>query len=250
MEFTPHAGAVLDVARDVSLYASYSSIFVPQTQKRVDGSILDPRVGHQWEFGAKGEHLSRRLLTSLAVFDIRDRNRAYVDALNPGFFVPLGEVESKGWEAEVTGRATSQWDLTAGYTWLDTRYLFHESRNGQPLNYLYPKHSLKAWSTWRMARLLKDLSIGVGVQAYSKSANGNDTVNSAGVITVSARRQPAYALVSTSLSYQVQRHLQVAVQANNLFDQSYFTRLGGSNIYNTPGEPRSMLVSLRWQSAP
>jgi outer-membrane receptor for ferric coprogen and ferric-rhodotorulic acid len=216
----------------------------------VDGTVLDPRVGHQWEFGAKGEHLSKRLLTALAVFDIRDRNRAYVDPINAGFFVPLGEVESKGWEVEVTGRVTPPWDLSAGYTWLDTKYLFNETRNGQALSYLYPKHSLKAWSTWRVSGgQLKGLTIGAGVQAYSKSASGVDTVNAAGVVTVAARRQPAYAVASANLSYPIQRHLQLAAQVNNVFDRTYYTRLGGTNIYNTFGEPRSVMVSLRWQSS-
>jgi outer membrane receptor for ferric coprogen and ferric-rhodotorulic acid len=249
MAFTPYAGAVVDVAREFSLYTSYAEIFVPQTQKRVDGTVLDPRVGHQWEFGAKGEHLSKRLLTALAVFDIRDRNRAYVDPINPGFFVPLGEVESKGWEVEVTGRVTPRWDLSAGYTWLDTKYLFNETRNGQALSYLYPKHSLKAWSTWRVSEgQLKGLTIGMGVQAYSRSASGLDTVNAAGVVTVAARRQPAYAVASANLSYPLQRHLRLAAQVNNVFDRTYYTRLGGTNTNNTFGEPRSVMISLRWQS--
>ena len=248
--FTPYAGAVVDVSRDVSAYGSYSEIFVPQTLRQVNGTVLEPRVGHQWEVGVKGEHLSQRLLTSLAVFDIRDHNRAYADPLNPGFFVPLGEVESRGWETEITGRVLPSWDLSAGYTWLDTQYLKHESRNGQSLNYWYPKHSLKAWSTWRVPRgRLKNLGVGAGVQAYSKSASGLDTVNAAGVVTLAARRQSAYAIASASLTYPIQRHLQLAVHANNLFDRTYYTRLGGSNIYNTFGEPRSFLVSLRWQAS-
>src|SRR5262249_34864948 len=155
-----------------------------------------------------------------------------------------------GWEAEATGRLTSLWSVSAGYTWLDTRYLVNETRNGQPLNYLYPKHSLKAWSNWHVPHgQLKDLTIGAGVQAYSSSASGLDSVNAAGVVTVAARRQDAYAVASASLSYPIQRHLQLAAQVNNLFDRTYYTRLGGTNTYNTFGEPRSVTVSLRWQSA-
>jgi outer membrane receptor for ferric coprogen and ferric-rhodotorulic acid len=249
--FTPYAGVVVDVTRDVSLYGSYSETFVPQTQQQVDGTVLDPRVGHQWEVGAKGEHLAKRLLTSVAVFDIRDRNRAYADPVNPGFFVPLGEVESKGWEAEVTGRIMSLWHLTAGYTWLDARHLVNATLSGQLLNLWYPEHSLKAWSTWRVTGgPLKDLNVGAGVQAYSETASGRDTVNASGAITVMARRQSAYAVASANLSYPIQRHLQFAAQVNNVFDRTYYTRLGPStNTYHTFGEPRSVLVSLRWQSS-
>jgi len=250
MVLTPYGGAVLDVARDVSVYGSYSEIFVPQTSRQFDGAVLDPRVGRQWEVGAKGEHLSSRLLTALAVFDIRDRNRAYADPANPGFFVPLGETESRGWEAEITGRITSLLNLSASYTQLKTEYLFDRTLNGEPLSYWYPEHSLKAWSMWQVSvGPVKDVRIGAGVQAYSQSASGRDTVNAAGVITVAARRQSAYAVATANLSVPLQPHLALAVQVNNVFDRTYYTRLGGTNTYNTFGEPRNLLVSLRWQSA-
>jgi outer membrane receptor for ferric coprogen and ferric-rhodotorulic acid len=251
LAFTPYAGAVVDVSAALSLYASYAEIFVPQTQRRFDGAVLDPRVGHQWEVGLKGEHLEKRLLTSLAVFDIRERGRSYVDSLHPGFFVPLGEVESKGWEAEATGRIAAGWDLSAGYTWLDTTYLVHESRTGQPLNYLYPRHSLKAWSTWRLSvGRMQNLKIGGGVQAYSESASGLDTVNAAGIVSVAARRQGAYAVAAANVSYPFNARLQLTAQVNNVFDTTYYTRLGGTNIYNTFGDPRNVVVSLRWQPWP
>jgi outer-membrane receptor for ferric coprogen and ferric-rhodotorulic acid len=52
MEFTAHAGAVVDVTGELSLYGSYSEIFVVQTAKSADGRVLEPRVGGQWEVGA------------------------------------------------------------------------------------------------------------------------------------------------------------------------------------------------------
>ena len=86
--------------------------------------------------------------------------------------------------------------------------------------------------------------IGTGVQAQ-QSASGLDTVNAAGVTP----RQPAYAVASANFSYPIQRHLQLAAQVNNVFDRTYYTRLGGTNTYNTFGEPRSVMVSLHWQSS-
>lgn len=50
---TPFAGITYDPIEPMTLYASYSSIFVPQTERREDGSMLDPRTGFQVETGAK-----------------------------------------------------------------------------------------------------------------------------------------------------------------------------------------------------
>jgi outer-membrane receptor for ferric coprogen and ferric-rhodotorulic acid len=219
-----------------------------QTEKYIDGRVLDPRVGGQWEVGAKGEHRGKRLLTAVAAFQVRDRNRAYPDSRNPGFSVPLGEAESRGWEAEVTGRLSGEWDLSAGYTWLETKYLTHQTLVGQPLSYWFPKHSLKAWTSWRVpATAFQGLKLGAGVQAYSPSASGSDTRNVAGGITVVARRQAAFAVASVNVSYPLGRSLQVGAQVNNLFDRTYYTRLGGTSTFNWFGEPRNAAVFLRWQ---
>ena len=40
--------------------------------------------------------------------------------------------------------------------------------------------------------------------------------------------------------------LTATLAVNNLFDKTYYTRLGGTNTYNTPGDPRNVLLSLRW----
>lgn len=249
-QFTPQAGLVVDVLRQVSLYGSYAEIFAPQTQRRVDGSILDPRIGGQWEVGLKGEHMNGRLRTALAGFQIHDRNRSYPDPVNTGFFVPLGEVRSQGVDAEVTGRLAANWDVSTGYTWLDTKYLVNPTLAGQPISYWYPRHAMKFWSTWRATTTrLAGLVVGLGVQAAGKSASGTDTLNSAGQVTVFARRQDAYAVATVNLSYPVRPGLVLTVQGNNLFDQAYYTRLGGTNTYNSFGDPRNVQVSLRWQLA-
>jgi outer membrane receptor for ferric coprogen and ferric-rhodotorulic acid len=118
---------------------------------------------------------------------------------------------------------------------------------GQPLSYWYPKHSLKAWSNWRVpATVIRGLKFGVGVQAYSSSASGTDRRNAAGAVTVAARRQGAYAVASANVSYPLRRSLQVGAQVNNLFDRTYYTRLGGTNGFNRFGEPRNAAVFLRW----
>lgn len=237
-EVTPYAGAVLDVSEQVSLYASYSDIFVPQSQNRTGGGTLDPRVGRQYELGSKGEFFDGRVIASFAWFDLRDKNRAFQDPGNPGFFLNAGEVESRGWEAELVGSPAPGWDVQAGYTRLDTRFLRDRNNEGLPFTTWEPRHTFKVWSIRRFDRgLLDGLRMGMGVNVVSSSQAGNGAS--------AVRRQGGYAVANAMLSYRVDEHVTLALNLNNLFDRTYYTRLGGLNTYNTYGEPFNFSLTLR-----
>ena len=47
--------------------------------------------------------------------------------------------------------------------------------------------------------------------------------------------------------YRINSHWDVQLNANNLFDRTYYTRLGGLNTYNTYGDPRNFQLTLRAQ---
>ncbi len=237
-EVTPYAAAVFEVNERISLYASYSDIFVPQSQDRSGGGTLDPRVGRQYEIGSKGEFFDGRLTASIALFDLRDENRAFQDPDNPGFFLNAGEVESKGWEAEVAGSPAPGWDIQAGYTRLETEYLRDRNNEGLPFSTWEPRHTFKLWSVRRFGNgLLEGLSVGLGVNAVSSST--------AGTGTSAVRRQGGYAITNALLSYRIDEHFTLALNLNNLFDRTYYTRLGGLNTYNTYGEPFNFALTLR-----
>jgi len=239
-EITPYAGAVLDLTREISLYASYSDIFIPQTQNKSGGGTLDPRTGRQYEIGSKGEFLGGRLVASLAAFNLLDKNRSFEDPDNPGFYLNQGEVESKGWEVEVAGSPAQGWDVQAGYTRLDTRYLKDRNNAGLAFSTWEPKHTLKLWGVRRFdSGPLAGLSVGLGANAVSGSKAGTGTSE--------LRSQSGYTVVNAMLSYRIDKTFTVALNANNLFDRTYYTRLGGLNTYNTYGEPRNLALTLRAQ---
>ncbi|UCV05246.1 TonB-dependent siderophore receptor [Dechloromonas denitrificans] len=239
-EFTPYAGVVWDVTRDVTLYGSYADIFVPQTQQRVDNSVLDPRVGKQVEIGSKVDFFAGKLAVTAALFNIRDTNRALADADNPGYYVSAGELESKGWELEMVGRPLARWDISAGYTNLTTKWLNNGSSTGQPVSFWYPKEIFKLWSKYRFGEgLLSGFSVGLGVNGATQSASG------AANPTVAPRLQNGYSVVKAQVGYAIDKNYAVTLDINNLFDTKYYTRLGGTNTYNTYGDPRNVMLTLR-----
>lgn len=240
-EFTPYAGILYDVTKDITLYGSYADIFVPQTQIKVDGATLDPRIGQQYEIGSKGEFFDDKLAASLAWFDIRDKNRAYADPAYPSsnFYLNAGEVESKGWELEVSGKPARGLDLMAGYTYLTTKYLTDSSSEGKSYSIQTPRNQFKLWSNYRFdnAGMLSGFSLGLGMQAQSKSQSSrgwrDEVVNS------------GYAVFNGKIGYEIDKHYALGLAINNLFDRKYYASVGTPNIYNFYGEPRNFMLTLR-----
>lgn len=249
LEMTPFAGVVYDLSAHQSVYASYADIFVPQTQRQVDGSVLKPRVGGQYELGAKGEYNNGKLTTAVAVFDTTERNRAYQITPTPAgcpdsaCYISIGEVKVKGWEVEVAGQLTPQWSASLGIDHLVTQQTKTSTTSalGTPISFWDPKFQAKLWTKYSISGgALHGLALGLGVNAASSSASGTATP------TVAARTQPKYAVVRTQATYPVNKQLTATLAVNNLFDKTYYTRLGGTNTYNTPGDPRNVQLSLRW----
>lgn len=234
-EFTPSVGAVLHLTDNVTAYASYSGIFVPQSALRADGSVLEPRIGEQWEGGLKGRFLGGGLMASAAVFRTKDRNRALNDSAAPGFFLPAGKVDISGYEVELTGRPMPGLDINIGYTNLKTEYAVSAFPPGAVFDTFEPRHLFKAF-----ARYEPDWAGGafgsIGMTAQSK-------VIGAGVAGL--REQGAYALINAQAGFRFTEQLRAFLSVNNLFDRRYYARIGSINTYNSFGDPRNLLFTIR-----
>ena len=233
-EVTPSAALLWHIAPDVNAYVSYADIFFPQSQMDAQRRTLEPRVGSQVELGAKGVFLDGRLNASAAVFNARDRNRALAtDVID--VYVPAGEVKVRGVEFDIGGRPLPELNLTAGYTFLRTEYGAHPTLEGAEWSTFEPKHSLKLYARWQPA-WMRGLFVGGGVTASS-------ALLGAGVPGL--REQGGYAVANAQLGYALDRRLAVTLAVSNVFDRTYWARVGGLNTYNIYGDPRSVLLSVR-----
>ena len=234
-KFTPFAGITYDPIKQVTLYASYSSIFVPQTEKREDGSMLDPRTGYQMEAGAKSEFFNNLLTANLAFFFIQDNGRAYKTSPAPTY-VNGGKVENKGAEIEINAYPSKGLELTASYTFLDTKVVKSDSGDeGLAFSPVEPEHSFAISATYRFYNgLLNGLSIGANLMNYSSSY--------ASVLTPE-RKQDAYSLLNGFISYNINKNIALYFNCNNITDCHYYSRLGGNGDFW--GDPRNFTLSLK-----
>ncbi len=247
--FTPYAAAIFDVTKNIAVYASYSDIFIPQTNLTFSGTPLPAREGEQYEVGVKGEFLDKRLRTSLSAFYLQDVNRAVVDATNSTpsqtYYLALGKAVSEGVDAQITGKLLPGLDLIASYDYLYTVLATASSYQGQAISLWLPKHMFKFWAKYQFQQDdWNRWSVGAGVLAQSNTLAGYTDQ------WAQFRAQDPYAVVNAQIGYQIEKDLSLTLNVNNIFNQLYYTRLGGTNTYNTPGDPRNFMLTLRRSFSP
>lgn len=236
-KLTPYAGVVLDLARDWSLYGSYTDIFQAQSAVDVNGRTLPPVLGRSYELGVKGELLDRRLQLSAAVYRLLQDNVAQAIT---GSYAPDGSqayravqgAETRGFELEANGALTRNWNLYAGFA----RNLARDGQS-QRLNPEIPRNTFKLFTTYRLAGLGRGLTVGGGARWQSGTWSDYSFL---GLPGVSRAEQKSYAVSDLMLQMPLTAQLTLSAHLYNVFDKKY-QAISTSAYY---GEARNLRVSL------
>lgn len=203
----------------------------------MSGSVLPPRTGPQYETGVKGSFLDKRRNASLAFFYIQDKNRAFNDPNDPTgtYYLSAGKVRSQVVETELNGQITPNWNITAGYTYLQTKYLDDTYSQGMAFDSGEPVHSVKLRSNYRVHNggALDGLLVGGGMTFTSPLESR----------TAPILEQGAVAVFGAQLGYQLNRHWNAMLTLNNLFDRRYYQRVGYLGSANYYGDPRNFMLT-------
>ncbi len=242
-KINPYAGLIYAINPQWSAYASYADIFQPQSEVNQAGMVLKPMVGANYEAGLKGELMDGRVNTSFAVFRIDQQHRAQVDyntsptCRNDFYcYTDAGEVRSQGVDAEISGELMRGWNVFAGYTFNQTKYLKDVDSEGLAFNTYTPRHLFRLWTTYRLPGALQDFTLGGGVNAQTASYRQVGAVRA----DVSGR-----AVWNALLRYQVNRNWTASLNVNNVFDKRYYssvTALVNGSYY---GDPRNVMLTVR-----
>jgi len=235
---TPYGGLVYDINDTWSAYASYTSIFQPQTYRTKSGAYLAPVTGKSYETGLKSAWDDGRLTATIAVFRIEQENAAesdgdnYVNNSSEQAYVATKGATSKGAEFELNGAVTDNLQMTFGAT----RFVATDSTGRY--NSQMPQTQLKLFTRYRLP-MLQQLTVGGGVNWQ------NRTFQDATAPDGETKRlyQSSYPLANLFARYQVTKQLAVQANVNNLFDRTYYTWLSDSVVY---GAPRNYEVNVSY----
>ena len=247
-EVTPYVGAVFDINKQYSAYASFTQLFNPQSSKDRNNRFLAPETGDNAELGIKGEFYEGKLNASAALFHTQKKNLAELDrTVPPGFLLPDGGqamvangagVTAKGVEFDVSGQITPGWEASGGYT-----YLHAAEADGRRAATTQPRHLLRLATSYRFDGRLAGLKAGASMTAQSAtySASWYGRPPSSEMTNIP---QAGYALVNAMASYAINRHASVQLNVNNLLDKKYYRNVGFFDGVFW-GEPRNISLAVR-----
>lgn len=232
--WSPRLGLVLKPATSLSLYASYSRSYLPQSGDQflsLDASLetLEPERFDNEEVGAKWEPRPGLLLTGAAYRLNRSNSRA--PGAVAGTTVLTGAQRSRGIELGASGRIASRWTVSTGYALQDAR--IREATSAAPAGRriaLVPRHQASLWTRYSGRR------IGAGLGLYHQSRVFTSIGNA---VTL-----PRYTRVDGALFLKLSETVEAQVNVENLLGEDYFpTAQNDNNI--TTGASRNVRGTVR-----
>ena len=242
-QITPYVGLIYNFTDNLSAYASYTNIFKPQGDLRDrNNNLIDPLEGSNYEAGLKALLLDGQLLATASVYRIEQDNLAVADGLIPGTPIQayrgMKGTVAKGYELEVVGKITPQWDVSAG--WSDYRA---KDADGAHVLAHQPRRVFNFATRYDFTGTLDGLSVGGAVKWESRPPV---TAVNPGTNVEERIGQPAYAIANIMARYDVTETLSLQVNVDNLFDKRFFS----GNVWFPGfvyGEPRNARLTLKYR---
>lgn len=244
--WTPYAGLVYDIDGRHMAYASYSSIYKPQSAQDRYGQLIGPRKGINYEVGIKSDWLDGTLNTAVALYQIRQDNLTESD---PGYTVPgapdtaasraIKGANTQGVDVEASGALTKSWNVSGSWTYSQTK-----NADGKRITTTFPRHMVKLWTTYRMPGDWNRLTLGGGVNVQSKTYS---TVNAWRIGKELSWEQKPFAVATLMARYDFSDKLSATLNVNNLFDKKYITSVSDWWYSGYYGAPRSVALNVKYK---
>lgn len=233
---SPRLGLIFKPQPNLSLYASYSRSYLPQSGDQFSGlsltsEALKPEKFDNYEIGAKWEPIPG-LLATAALYQLDRTNTVAPHPTDPTQVVLTGAQRSRGLELGLERSITHRWQVSAGYAWQDAEII--ETTASAPEGRdvpLVPRHSFSVWNRYDVT---DRLGLGLGVVARSKSfaSISNEVV------------LPGYARVDAAAFYEIARGVELQLNVQNLLGEDYYpTAHNDNNI--APGAPTTAIATVR-----
>ena len=232
--FTGNASLMYRINEYFAPYVSYSTSFMPGTDVGANGVLLKPETGKQTEVGMKFQGFDNRLQGYVAAYDLSRDNVTEADA-TLGYSVQTGQQVTKGFEAEASVALTSQWNVSASYSYIPfakTTESLTTSDIGTRIN-LVPRNSAGLFTQYYFSpgRLGWNAGASVRLESGRTAHRGVNSVSLAG-----------HTLVDANVGYEA-KLWDVRLSVRNLFDKQYIQGTTPAVTLISFGSPRTIFLT-------
>lgn len=260
LAFTPKLGLVYQPTKDMSVFASYSNSFTPNTGTTVDLKAIEPSIIDQYEFGVKKDFWKGVLSTNVTLYQITNSNLAQTAEFkadgspntDSSIKVLSGETNSKGVELDIIAKPIEGLNIIAGYSYNDMRFtktsglkgsfiegdrLARTPANTANLSFFYTLQS----------GTLKGVSLGALGNYIGKRVGGwNNQVDPALPNGIFDREIPleGYTTIDLSVGYEWKK-IAILCKLSNITNELNYTV--HENYSVNPIAPRQIMTSLRYK---
>ena len=224
---SPRFALVVKPTQDMSFYFSYGTSFDPSAEAlslTAGTAAIGPVKAQNYEVGAKMDWLDGKLTTTAALFRTEVTNAQINDPEHPGVIILAGNQQVDGVELNATGHITQDWEILAGFTYLDPR----TSYNPTPgvTGRLLINSARAAANLWTEYYIDDHWEIGTGGNFLGRRYA--DLANTATI--------PSYWLWNSMVEYKVNDNYSLQMNINNILDRVYY-----DNAYYTSASENHIL---------
>ncbi|MBK0368890.1 TonB-dependent siderophore receptor [Flavobacterium agrisoli] len=261
--FSPKVGLVYQPTKDVSLFASYSNSFSPNTGTTVDLQPIKPSMIDQYEAGIKTDFFKGLLTTNVTVYRITNSNLAQTaefkadGSLNSDTSIKTlsGETRSDGVEVDFSARPIEGFNINAGYSYNNMIYTKTSGLNGSFIEgdrlTRTPKNTANLSFFYTVqAGFFKGVALGaIGNYIGDRMGGWNDQYNSNTTLYpdgINHREIPldGYTTVDVSAGYTWKK-ISLLVKLSNITNELNYTV--HENYSVNPIAPRQVMGSLKYK---
>lgn len=246
-------GSIFKITPNGRLYANYATSLNPSGDNLgqaggADGvssgnrlaDNIDPEKSRSIEIGTKWELFNQRLGLNAALFETRKTNARSTDP--QGIVTIDGENRVRGIELSATGKLTPRWDISAGYSYLDSELLdggyvnagtsaapnyVTNPSNGNQLKFI-AKHNANLWTTYQV---MDKFTVGGGATYMGKRFvdDSNDYY------------LPDHLRLDAFASYQLMPEFGLQLNVNNITNERIYDA-SHVGVFSTVAPGRSFSV--------
>lgn len=241
--FSWRLGGVFHPVPNASIYIAYGNSYNPSAElgtlstapTGTNSTLLDPEKNITTEAGVKWDVMGGKLSLTGSIFRTDKTNmRIPNDPVTNTMIVLDGLARVDGIELGVAGKVTDKWNVTLGYSHLESEIL--ETTQLDRLGNQLPNTPPNNFSFWSTYDVTSQWTVGGGA-FYQDKAFANDT---------NTQYVPSYWRFDVMASYKIDKKTTIQLNVYNLTDEFYYAQYYGGHAVPASGRYAALTMRTRW----